>query len=44
MRSEVNVKVKVTQDGMHHSAIQDESTHQIPTSNNIGDMLQTQLF
>ena len=29
MRPEVNVKVKLTQNGMHHSATQEESTHQI---------------
>ena len=28
MRPEVNVKVKVTQNGMHHSAIQEESPPQ----------------
>ena len=42
MRPEVNVKVKVTQNGMHHSAIPRGNKHTkfgIPTSNNIGDMI-----
>ena len=45
MRPEVNVKVKVTQNGMHNSCHPKRNQHPkfgIPTSNNIGDMHQTQ--
>ena len=42
MRLEVNVKVKVTQDGMPKR--NKHTKFGIPTSNNIGDMFQTQLF
>ena len=48
MRPEVNVQVKVTQNGMHgHSAILKRNHHPkfgIPTSNNIADMLWTQFL
>ena len=43
MRPEVNVMVKVTQNGMHHSAILRGIPNNIgDTSNNIEDMLWTQ--
>ena len=42
MRSEVNVKVKVTQNGMHNSAIPREI--HTPNLGFLPQMLQTQLF
>ena len=44
MRPEVNVTVKVTQNGIYTPPSQEESPSHIgiPTSNNIGDMLWTQ--
>ena len=43
MRPEVNVKVKVTQNGMHHSAIQKGiTTPNVGFLHQIADMLWTQ--
>ena len=45
MRPEVDVKVKVTQNGMlYHPKRNQHTKFGIPTLNNIGDMLQTRLF
>ena len=47
MRSKVNVKIKVTQNSLHHFAILrgiHKTNFWIPTSYDIGNMPQTPLF